>query len=370
MPRSAKRGAAPRGKRAAPSPVPAPVVPALPSNYAAILAEIQAQVRAAQSKAATSVNRELIAMYLRLGQRLVELEQNAGWGDGVVERLAKDLRAAFPGMSGFSRSNLFHMRQVYEAWAGAGEMVQQLVGQIPWGHHLLLLTKVKAPAARVFYLEQTVARGWSRAVLGAQIETKLHERQGRALTNFRQTMPSPEADLAQQTLKDPYVFDFLTLGPAAKERDLERALVDHVQQFLLELGVGFAFVGRQVHLEVGGSDFYLDLLFYHLKLRCFVVIDLKAVPFEPEFAGKMNFYLSAVDAEMRHADDKPSIGLLLCKAKDGLVVEYALRDLNKPIGVAEWETRIHASLPEALRGSLPTVEELEAELGSEASRDP
>jgi len=367
MPRTTRRakGTAPPAKAAGKRRASSSLAALLPANYAEILAELQAQVRAAQSKAATSVNRELIAMYLRIGQRLAELEQDAGWGDSVVERLAKDMRAAFPGVSGFSRTNLFYMRQVYRAWADAGERVQQLVGQIPWGHHLLLLTKVKASPARAFYLEQTVAHGWSRAVLAVQIETKLHERQGRALTNFDRTMPSVEADLAQQTLKDPYVFDFLTLGPAAKERDLERALVDHVQQFLLELGVGFAFVGRQVHIEVGGSDFYLDLLFYHLKLRCFVVIELKAVPFEPEFAGKMNFYLSAVDAEMRHPDDKPSIGLLLCKAKDHLVVEYALRDLHKPIGVAEWETRIHASLPEELRGSLPTVEELEAELGSE-----
>lgn len=336
----------------------------LPANYAELLRELKTRVRSAQIKAATAVNQKLIALYLHIGRRLAEQDEASGWGEKVVERLANDLRGAFPNMSGFSRSNLFHMRQVYLAWAGMDDTVQQLVGQIPWGHHLVLLTKVKEPSARAFYLQQTVAYGWSRAVLTMQIESKLHARQGKALTNFRRTLPSPDADLAQQTLKDPYVFDFLTLGPLARERDLEQALVDHVQRFLLELGVGFAFVGRQVHIEVGGEDFYLDLLFYHLKLRCFVVIDLKAVPFKPEFAGKMNFYLSAVDAEMRHPHDGPSIGLLLCKGKERLVVEYALRDMKKPIGVAEWETRLVEALPKELEGSLPSVEELTAELAN------
>jgi predicted nuclease of restriction endonuclease-like (RecB) superfamily len=335
----------------------------LPANYAELLRELKGRVHSAQAKAATAVNRELIALYLHIGRRLAEQDEHAGWGEKMVERLAKDLRAAFPEMSGFSRTNLFYMRQVYQAWIGAGETVQQLVGQIPWGHHLVLLTKVKEPNARLWYLERAVTHRWSRAVLTVQVESRLHERQGKALTNFRRTLSSMEADMAQQTLKDPYIFDFLALGSEVQEREVENALVDHVQRFLLELGVGFSFVGRQMHIHVGDEDFYIDLLFYHLKLRCFVVIELKAVPFKPEFAGKINFYLSAVDAQMRHPDDRPSIGLLLCKSKDRVVVEYALRDLRKPIGVAAWETQLVESLPEELRGVLPTIEELEAELG-------
>lgn len=334
----------------------------IPASYAELLRELKGRVRSAQAKAATSVNRELIALYLHMGRRLTELEEKAGWGDKLVERLAKDLRSAFPAMSGFSRTNLFYMRQVYQAWRGAGKTIQQLVGQIPWGHHLVLLTKVKEANARLWYLEKAVSHGWSRAALTAQVESRLHKRQGKALTNFGRTMPAAEADVAQETLKDPYIFDFLALGSAAQERDVESALVDHVQRFLLELGVGFAFVGRQIHVRVGEEDYYIDLLFYHLKLRSFVVIELKATPFKPEFAGKINFYLSAVDAQMRHPDDRPSIGLLLCKSKDRVVVEYALQGLRKPIGVAAWETQLVEALPEELRGILPTVEELEAEL--------
>jgi predicted nuclease of restriction endonuclease-like (RecB) superfamily len=334
----------------------------LPANYGQVLQDIKARVRESQATAATVVNRELIALYLQIGRLLSTQAGAAEWGDKVVERLATDLRLAFPSMSGFSRRNLFYMRQVYEAWADAEESVRQAVGQIPWGHHLVLLTKVRQREARVFYLRHAVAHGWSRSVLTLQIEAGLHERKGKALTNFRRTLPPPQSDLAQQTLKDPYLFDFLTIADDAREREVEQALIDHVQKFLLELGVGFAFVGRQVHLDVGGEDFYVDLLFYHLKLRCYVVVDLKAVAFKPEFAGKMTFYLSAVDDRMRHRDDAPSIGLLLCKSKNRVIVEYALRDLAKPIGVAHWETRLVEALPEDLKGSLPTVEELEAEL--------
>jgi len=334
----------------------------LPGNYGQVLQEIKSRVREVQTRAATAVNRELIALYLQIGGLLSKQIEAAGWGDMVVERLAADLRKAFPPMKGFSRRNLFYMRQVHDAWAGADEAVLDSVHNIPWGHHLVLLTKVTDREARLFYVRQTVAQGWSRAVLTVQIEARLHERKGKALTNFRQTLPPQQSELAHQTLKDPYVFDFLTLTDDAQERDVEQALVDHVQRFLLELGVGFAFVGRQVHLEVGGEDFYIDLLFYHLKLRCYVVVDLKVVPFKPEFAGKMSFYLSAVDDRMRHPSDAPSIGLLLCKSKNRFIVEYALRDLAKPIGVAQWETRLVERLPENLKGNLPSVEELEAEL--------
>ncbi|MEM9488933.1 MAG: PDDEXK nuclease domain-containing protein [Myxococcota bacterium] len=332
----------------------------LPSNYGEVLAQLKVRVRSTQVQAATVVNRELISLYLEIGCQLAA--QDRSWGKKVIERLALDLRAAFPGMKGFSRSNLFYMRQVYSAWAGADESVQQLVGLIPWGHHLALVAKVEEPTVRAWYLRQAVEHGWSRAVLTVQIESRLHERQGRALSNFAATLPKADSDLAQQTLKDPYIFDFLTLGEDARERDLEQGLLDHIQRFLLELGLGFAFVGRQVHLRVEDEDFYIDLLFYHLKLRRFVVIELKARPFEPEFAGKLNFYLSAVDEQMRHTSDRPTIGILLCKGKSRLVVEYALRGLNKPVGVADWETQLVETLPEDLEGSLPSIEDIEAEL--------
>lgn len=335
----------------------------LPEDYAELLEDLKMRVRSAQIKAATAVNRELIALYLYMGRQLADRRQSSVWGDKTVERLAADLRSAFPGMSGFSRSNLFAMRQVYLAWADAPETVQQLVGQIPWGHHLVLL-RLKSCEARIWYLGQAVSYGWSRAVLILQIEGRLFERQGKALTNFSHTLPPPQSDLARGVLKDPYLLDFLSLGPNIREREIEQSLVSHVQRFLLELGVGFSFVGRQVPLEVGGETFYVDLLFYHLRLRCYVVVELKASSFQPEFVGKMSFYLSAVDAILRHSDDQPSIGLLLCKAKNEVIVEYALRDLRKPIGVAQWETQLVASLPEQFHGSLPTVRDLEAELSA------
>jgi predicted nuclease of restriction endonuclease-like (RecB) superfamily len=243
-----------------------------------------------------------------------------------------------------------------------GQNLPQPVAEIPWGHNVLLLEKISTPILRLWYAHKAIEHGWSRAVLTHHIETQLHKREGKAVTNFQRTLPPPQSDLAEQTLKDPYNFDFLTIRSDAHERDLEQGLLDHIQKFLLELGVGFAFVGRQYHMEISGQDYYLDLLFYHLRLRCYVVIDLKMKAFEPEFAGKMNFYLSAVDDQLRHADDRPSIGLLLCKERDHLTVEYALRDLKKPIGVAQWQTKLVESLPKNLKGSLPTVEEIEAEL--------
>jgi predicted nuclease of restriction endonuclease-like (RecB) superfamily len=243
-----------------------------------------------------------------------------------------------------------------------GQNLPQPVAEIPWGHNVWLLEKISNPILRLWYAHKTIEHGWSRAVLTHHIETQLHKREGKAVTNFKRTLPPPQSDLAEQTLKDPYNFDFLTLHSDAHERDLEKGLLDHIQKFLLELGVGFAFVGRQYHMEISGKDYYLDLLFYHLRLRCYVVIDLKMKTFEPEFAGKMNFYLSAVDDQLRHADDRPSIGLLLCKERDHVTVEYALRDLKKPIGVAQWQTKLVESLPKNLKGSLPTVAEIEAEL--------
>jgi len=372
------------------------IITSLPAGYGAVLAGIKERVRAAQLRAAVSVNRELIALYWDIGKTIVAAQQTEGYGKQVVERLAKDLKKEFPDMAGLSSLNLWRMRSFYIGWTKGLQKLQQAVGvssseilsqavtelperklsqpvtefvvppepmaSLPWGHNIVLLQKLKSPSDRLWYARKAVEHGWSRAMLTHHIEARLHKREGKALTNFQRTLPSPQSDLAEQTLKDPYNFDFLTLGSEARERDLEQGLLDHIQKFLLELGVGFAFVGRQVHMEIGGQDYYLDLLFYHLRLRCYVVIDLKMKPFEPEFAGKMNFYLSAVDDQMRHPDDKASIGLLLCKERDHLTVEYALRDLKKPIGVARWQTKLVESLPKNLKGSLPTVAEIESEL--------
>ena len=243
--------------------------------------------------------------------------------------------------------------------------MKQLVSQLPWGHVIRLLQRVKEPEVREWYIRESIEHGWSRSILELQIDGRAHQRHGKALTNFKATLPPADSDMAAQVFKDPYLFDFLGTADPRREREVEQALVDHIQRFLLELGQGFAFVGRQVQLAFASRDYFLDLLFYHLKLRCYVVIELKAVPFDPAFIGQINVYLSAVDDLLRHPGDKPTIGLLLCRSKDRIVVEYALRDLKKPIGVAGWETKIVEQLPENLKGSLPTVEELEAELSRE-----
>ncbi len=254
------------------------------------------------------------------------------------------------------------MRSFAEAYPEA-EMVKQVVSQLPWGHVVRLLQREKDPETRAWYARQAVAQGWSRSILELQMDRRAHERQGQAITNFPATLPPADSDMATQVFKDPYLFDFLGTADPRREREVEQALVEHIQHFLLELGAGFAFVGRQVPLEVGDQDFYVDLLFYHLKLRCYVIVELKAVPFDPAFVGQLNLYLSAADDLLRHPGDKPTIGLLLCRSKNKIVAEYALRDFNKPIGVAQWETLIVEKLPQEFADSLPTVEELETELG-------
>ena len=284
------------------------------------------------------------------------------WAARVIDQLSTDLREAFPDMQGLSPRNLKYMRAFATAWPDRA-IVQQVAAQIPWFHNCILLDRVQGPADRKWYIRQTIQNGWSRNILALQIESRLHKRQGKAITNFPATLPPSDSDMAAQVFKDPYLFDFLGTADPRREREIEQALVDHIQRFLLELGTGFAFMGRQVHLEVGTKDYYLDLLFYHVKLRCYIVVELKVVPFDPAFVGQMNLYLSAVDDLLRHPDDKPSIGVLLCKEKDRITVEYALRDLRKPIGVAEWRTRLVESLPKRLQGSLPSIEQLEAELG-------
>lgn len=335
---------------------------ALPDNYPAFLQELKQRILESQVRASVSVNRELVLLYWRIGRDILIRQQRENWGAKVIDRLAADLKKAFPEMKGFSPRNLKYMRAFAEAWPDE-EFVQQAVAQIPWGHNVRILDYVKGRRDREWYVRATLENGWSRDVLVHRIESGLHKRSGAAITNFERTLPPPQSDLAQQITKDPYTFDFLTLAEDAHERDLEQGLLARLRDFLLELGVGFAFVASQYRLDIGGNDFYLDLLFYHLKLRCFIVIDLKAKAFEPEFAGKMNFYLAAVDHLLRHPDDRPSIGLIICKTKEQIVAEYALRNTTTPIGISEY--KLSESLPADLKGSLPTIEELESELGKE-----
>jgi predicted nuclease of restriction endonuclease-like (RecB) superfamily len=336
---------------------------ALPDSYPVFLQQLKQRIRELQLRASLSVNRELVLLYWRIGREILTRQERESWGAKIIDRLATDLKKAFPEMKGFSPRNLKYMRAFAEAWSEE-EFVQQVAAQIPWFHNCVLLDKLQRQEDRIWYARATVQYGWGRNVLVHQIETALHKRTGAAVTNFERTLPPPQSDLAQQITKDPYTFDFLMIGEDAHERELEHGLLGHLRDFLLELGIGFAFVASQYRLDVGGSDFFIDLLFYHLKLRCFVVIDLKAKAFEPEFVGKMNFYLAAVDDILRHADDKPSIGLIICKTKDQIVAEYALRNTTTPIGISEY--KLSESLPPDLKGSLPTIEELESELGKGA----
>ncbi len=331
----------------------------LPTGYDEFLRELKERIRSAQVRAALAVNRELVLLYWQIGREILSQQQQQGWGAKVINQLAKDLKKAFPEMKGFSPRNLKYMRAFAEAYPDETFM-QQLAAQIPWFHNCVLLDKVKDATERQWYIQKTIEHGWSRSILVHQIELRLYHRQGKATTNFERTLPKPQSELAEQVLKDPYNFDFLSLGNKAWERELEKTLLKHIRDFLLELGVGFAFVGNQYHLEVGGRDFWIDLLFYHYRLHCFVVIDLKVVEFEPEFSGKMSFYVSAVDDLLRQSGDNPTIGIILCKTKNQTVVEYALRDVNKPIGVSTYQ--LQDALPENLQGSLPTIEQLEAEL--------
>ena len=326
--------------------------------YSDWLGELKGRIREARLRASLSVNAELIALYWRIGRDILERQDRHGWGAKVVDRLAVDLRAEFTGVRGYSRANLLYMRAFAEAWPDP-EIVQRVVGRLPWGQNIELLTKLKDPGGRLWYAEAAIEHGWSRPVLAAQIQTRLRDREGRAVTNFARALPPPESDLAQQMLKDPYQFDFLSIAPDAKERDLERALVGRVMDVLLEMGKGFAFLGSQHHLEVGGQDWYVDLLFYHRRLRCLIAVDLKVGPFRPEHAGKMNFYLAALDDRERQPGDTSSIGLILCRERNRVVVEYALRSVGSPIGVAEYSLVVAGALPDTLATALPTAEEIE-----------
>lgn len=371
-------------------------------EYKSFFAQVKEQVKSSQAKAALSVNSSLIHLYWQLGELIVQKQKENSWGDSVIEQLSRDLNSEFPDASGFSKRNLFNMRRFFLFYNSqkvqqlvaqitfpkvqqalhqinnltsdfVGEdqrftKVQQAVALIPWGHNMLILNKIKEPEAALFYIQQTIEHNWSRAILTLQIEQNLFARQGKAITNFKDTLPEKQALLAQQLLKDPYNFGFLTLEPKVQELELEKQLTDHITKFLLELGKGFAFIGRQYSFSIGSKDYSIDLLFYHIRLRCFVVIDLKTTSFEPEYAGKMNFYLSAIDELLKTADDQPSIGILLCKSKQSLDVEYALRGINKPIGVSDFT--FAEALPEELKSSIPTIEEFEQEMSrlSESSK--
>lgn len=359
-----------------------------PEDYTAWLTDLKSRIHSAQQRATLAVNRELIELYWQIGRDILARQAAQGWGAKVIDRLANDLRSAFPEMKGFSPRNLKYMRAFAAAWPDSG-IVPQAVGQsegaaivqqpgaqfepggieharlaqVPWRHHCILLDKLKTREERLWYATKAIEHNWSRNILVMQIETRLLERNGAAVTNFSLTLPKPESDLARESLKDPYRFDFLGLGEEAQEREIEHALVKHVTDFLLELGAGFAFVGRQVLLDVGGEEFFIDLLFYHLKLRCYVVIELKAGKFKPEHLGQLSFYLTAVDAQIKHPDDGPTIGLLLCKTKNKVVAEYALRGKDQPLGVAEYQ--LVESLPAELQTSLPSIEQIERELADD-----
>ncbi len=334
----------------------------LPVEYGDWLASIKQRIAGARQRIALSANAEQIRLYYDIGREILQRQNIQGWGAKVIDQLSADLRAAFPEMKGLSSSNLKYMR-FFAQHCPDRQIGQQSADQLPWFHIVTLLTKVADAEDREWYAREAIGHGWSRDTLDAQIKSRLHLRQGNAVTNFPQRLAAPHGGMAVQILKDPYHFDFLGLGDEAHERDIENALVRHITRFLLELGSGFAFIGRQFRLEVEGDEFFIDLLFYHVRLKCYVVVELKATAFKPEHAGQLNFYLAAIDAQLKGPDDRPTIGLLLCKTKKRLVAEYALSGLDKPMGVAEYQ--LVRALPEPLDTCLPSIEELEAGLSGE-----
>lgn len=339
-------------------------------GYVAFMRDVKQRILSSQIKAAVKVNQELLLLYWDLGEQIVEKQRQANWGDGFLEQMSKDLRNEFPEMKGFSYRNLRLVRQWVLFWTPIWQQVvakldntefaQQLVSKIPWSHNQVIINKIKDGNEALFYVRKTIENNWSRVVLTHQIESGLYQRDGKAITNFEKTLPAPQSDLAGQMLKDPYCFDFLMLREKHDEQELENALSDHIARFLLELGAGFSFLGRQYRIELEGDEYFMDMLFYHVQLHCYVVVELKTIKFKPEFAGKLNFYTSAVDGLLKAEQDNPSIGILICKSKNDTVVEYALKDINKPIGVSEY--MITQNLPDELKSSLPSIEELEAEL--------
>lgn len=329
-------------------------------NYTDFLIGLKKRISSSRYETARTVNRELILLYWDIGNSILQKQESNGWGKKIIHKLSIDLAKAFPEMKGFSERNLDYMRHFAKFWPDR-EITQQLVAKLPWGHNIALLQKVPNDSERLWYAKKALENGWSRNILVLQIESNLKDRicSDQKTHNFDETLLKTQSDLANSTLKDPYIFDFLSIGAESQEREIEIALVDHIQKFLLELGAGFAFMGRQVHLDVGGQDFYLDLLFYHTKLHCYVVIELKTGDLKSEYVGKLNFYLSAVDVQIKAPEDKPTIGILLCKTKNKVIAEYALKDISKPIGISEY--RIGDAIPGVFKLALPTIEELEKE---------
>lgn len=328
-------------------------------DYISWIAELKLKIRSTQIKVAIAVNTTLIQFYWELGKMIAEKQEQSTWGDKLLEQVSKDLKVEFPEMKGFSVRNLKYCRLFYTFYNNF-TIGQQPVAQLPWSHNIIIFTKSNSEKEAKFYIEQTIENNWSRDILALQIKNKLFDRIGKSINNFKATLPEPYSDLAEQTLKDPYVFDFIAITSKAKEKDIENQLVEHVKKFLLELGKGFAFVGQQYHLEIAENDYFIDLLFYHIKLKCYVVIELKNRKFIPEDAGKLNFYLSATDSLVKNKDDNPTIGLLLCRDKNTIEAEFSLRDLNKPIGISEFQ--LTEIIPDDLKSSLPTIEEIENEL--------
>jgi predicted nuclease of restriction endonuclease-like (RecB) superfamily len=331
-------------------------------DYVVWFSDLKQRISLARQKASMTLNAALMELYWEIGRDIVEKEEKSAWGSGLIERLSRDLTHAFPEMKGFSRRNLYAIRQWYLFYSAQSAFVPQPVAQMPWGHNRLIVSKIKDYDEALWYALAANENGWTRDDLELKIEKLEYRRVGRALTNFPRTLPAVQSGLARETLKDPYNFDFLGLEDEAQERAIEAALTDKITAFLLELGKGFAFVGRQVKLLISENEYFLDMLFYHLDLRCYIVVELKAGKFKPEYAGKLNFYLSAVDVQLKRLDDNPSIGILLCKKKDKIEVEYSLKDINKPIGVSDY-LLTHA-IPDNLVTKLPTVAELEDELAA------
>ena len=339
----------------------APNLSEMSDAYLKFIEEVKSEIQKQRISVVLNANSSMICLYWNIGKSILKKQGEEGWGAKIIDRMAKDLKDAFPEMSGFSPRNIKYMRKFAESWPDF-EIVQRVVAQIPWRTNISLMDKLKDEESRIWYAYKVIENGWSKAILDLQIESKLMDRSGRSVNNFPAALPPEDSDMVNQVFKDPYLFDFLGTDMPRREIEIERQLTEHIQSFLLELGQGFAFVGRQVHLEVGGDDFYLDLLFYHLKLRCFVVVELKACDFEPGFISQLNMYQNVVNDVLRHPDDKPTIGLLLVKGKNETVVEYSLAGYQNPIGVAEWKNQIAKALPEELRSSLPSIEDIEKEL--------
>ncbi len=333
----------------------------LPEGYNLYIQELKKHIRSTQIKASLNLNQELVNLYWFIGNSIIGKQQNEGWGSKIIDYIAKDLNRSYPGISGFSIRNLKYMCKFAKVYPDS-KFVQAVLAQIPWWHNLILLEKVKNEKERAWYAQQTIINGWSGRALDDCIRSKLYQRKGKAITNFSSRLKKPHSELVEDTFKSPYNLDFLTMYPGYHEKDLEKGLIDHIQKMLVELGHGFAFFGRQYPIEVDGVDYYIDLIFYHTKLHCYVVVELKNTDFKPEYAGKIQFYISAIDKKLKSKKDNPTIGLILCKTNKRLTVEYALQDVNKPIGVSEYSVKITESLPKNMKGNLPTIKEIEAEL--------